>query len=189
MPPSRRRTWILRSGLVLLSTGLVVWLGLSLLLAWTMTSRAEPPYEEPLTDRWPNVEELRLETSDGQRLGAWFAPGEGRGPAVILLHGNGGGRSSMVGRGQLVLSEGAAVLAPTLRAHGDSTDLTPLAPLPDAPTGCRSMKQAACPARPLRTGLFYVGPSGLGLTIPALRALVEPSRRARAFRSRLKAEG
>ena len=82
------------------------------------TSRASPPFEEPAH---PDAEVLRLETSDGESVGAWFFEHTGPGPAVLLLHGTGGCRSQMGERIRLAREQGAAVLALTLRAHGDSS--------------------------------------------------------------------
>jgi alpha-beta hydrolase superfamily lysophospholipase len=67
------------------------------------------------------VESLRLHTSDGEELGAWYLPGKPEQPAVILLHGNRATRSSMIPIAEFLHEAGHTMLMVTARAHGDST--------------------------------------------------------------------
>ena len=99
-----------------------VWLLLSCSVAWFMTRRAHAPFAEP-----PPVvtgaafEPIRLDTSDGQQLGAWYAPGKSDGPSVIVLHGHRGSRRDSIGLAGMLHAAGCSVLAVSMRAHGDST--------------------------------------------------------------------
>ena len=58
----------------------------------------------------PNGQDVVLETDDGTRLGAWYFPVPGGGPAFLVSHGNGGDRTGLAdlavalnGRGHSVL--------------------------------------------------------------------------------------
>jgi alpha-beta hydrolase superfamily lysophospholipase len=86
-----------------------------------LTSRADPRVPEPLPAITEPVEELRLETRDGEEIGAWLVQGRSDLPAVVLLHGNGGRRSFVMARALPLIQRGYTVLIPTLRAHGDSS--------------------------------------------------------------------
>ena len=98
------------------------WLASSAAVLHHVTSRRTPVFEEPVeSSGWPDAEALALQTQDGERLGAWYAPGKGDGAVVVMIHGNGGSRAMMRGRGRIWLELGASVLAPSVRAHGDST--------------------------------------------------------------------
>jgi uncharacterized protein len=66
-------------------------------------------------------ESLRLSTRDGEQLGAWFRPGEGDRPIVILLHGVGADRSAVLEPARIFGALGCGVLLVTQRGHGDST--------------------------------------------------------------------
>jgi uncharacterized protein len=67
------------------------------------------------------AQELRLRTKDGLWLGAtYFAARRDRAPAVLVTHGRGASRSARSGEIGVLREAGCAVLALTLRAHGDS---------------------------------------------------------------------
>ena len=56
----------------------------------------------------------------GSVIRAWFAPGRPGAGAVLLLHGMGGNRTSMLTRASFLHRAGFAVLAPDFQAHGES---------------------------------------------------------------------
>ncbi len=118
MPDSKRlNAWSKR--LVLACT--LVWFGLSGVVTWTLTHRERPAQPERLPPGWSQgVEPLRLRADDGVELGAWWHAGAVNQPVVVLLHGNGGSRSRLVGTQTLLQDQGLSVLSLTLRAHGDS---------------------------------------------------------------------
>jgi len=104
----------------------VAWLLASFVFTYRMTRRAAPVYAEPAPAlSWGQAESLRLRTTDGQELGAWFVPGRpqpsGALPAVVLLHGDGANRQACLPQAELLAEVGCPVLLVTMRAHGDST--------------------------------------------------------------------
>lgn len=115
----RRR---LKRGAVALSMLSVLWCSAMLLAVNALTSRMHRPFDEPL----PEVagmpgQSLRLKTSDGHELGAWYFPGEQGRLAVVLLHGNQGSRSGRIKELTFLREHGCPVLSVTMRTHGDST--------------------------------------------------------------------
>jgi pimeloyl-ACP methyl ester carboxylesterase len=67
------------------------------------------------------LRDAAITASDGIVLRGWFAhPPNANGNAVILLHGIGDNRQGMMGYAELFLSHGYDVLAPDVRAQGDS---------------------------------------------------------------------
>jgi hypothetical protein len=74
--------------------GVVGWLGAAALALALMRSRRSPRCEEPVpASLLHDVEVLRLETSDGADIGAWFLEAsKPDAPTVIELHGKGGAR-------------------------------------------------------------------------------------------------
>jgi uncharacterized protein len=117
--PRHRR---LRRRLIVLAALVPLWLLGSLVVAHRLTHRSRPRADEP-TPRvaWATFEPIRLPTLDGHEVGAWFASGRDESPSVVLLHGNGGNRGSLLDRAKLLAGEGYSVLPVTLRAHGDSS--------------------------------------------------------------------
>jgi pimeloyl-ACP methyl ester carboxylesterase len=67
----------------------------------------------------PGLSDVALRTSDGLRLGAWYAPGR-NGAAVVLVHGWGRNRATMVPEAAELVRRGCAVLLYDARAHGES---------------------------------------------------------------------
>jgi alpha-beta hydrolase superfamily lysophospholipase len=116
---SRQRV---RRGAIALGIVLLVWLIASLAVAYRLTHRRRPRFEEPAPHvAWGQMEDRRIKTSDGEDLGAWFLDGRGDLPSVLLLHGNGGCRENSLSRAAPFATEGCAVLMISLRAHGDSS--------------------------------------------------------------------
>ena len=120
-PRSRLRLWLQR-GVIAVGFVLLIWLLISLTIAYQLTHRLRPRFEEPV----PRIvcgplEEHRIKTSDGEELGAWFLDGRDDLPSVLVLHGNKGSRRNSLGRAEIFTSAGCAVLMISLRAHGDSS--------------------------------------------------------------------
>src|SRR5690242_4998816 len=73
-----------------------------------------------------DLQDVAVAASDHAQLQAWFArPANANGDAVILLHGVGDNRQSMVGFAELFLSHGYMVLLPDSRAQGASGGMFP----------------------------------------------------------------
>lgn len=118
----RRRGRRLRRRLIVLASLVPLWLLVCLIAAHRLTHRSRARADESFPRvSWATFEPQRLSTSDGHDLGAWFAPGRDDLPSVVLLHGNGGNRWSVLDRVKLLAEEGYSVLPVTLRAHGDSS--------------------------------------------------------------------
>ena len=118
---TRRRVW-LRRGLVAFLVLVALWLLSSFAVGWKLTRRARAMAEEPIPGALEGkAEPVRLITSDGESLGAWFLPGRSDKPAVVVLHGNGMSRSNSLAQAEILLEQGYPALLVTLRAHGDST--------------------------------------------------------------------
>lgn len=81
--------------------------------------RPSPAYTESAPP--PGAEEVRLKTSDGETLGAWYFPAPKNAPTVVVLHGLGGSRSSSAPAAKFWAEFGCGALLVTLRCHGDST--------------------------------------------------------------------
>lgn len=56
----------------------------------------------------------------GSVIRAWLAPGRPGAGAVLLLHGMGGNRGSMLARARFLHQSGFTILAPDFQAHGES---------------------------------------------------------------------
>ena len=56
----------------------------------------------------------------GSEIRAWLAPGRPGAGAVLLLHGMGGNRASMLARAAFLHRAGFTILAPDFQAHGES---------------------------------------------------------------------
>ena len=113
----RIRRWI-----VFLTVAPVIWLTVSAAVAYRLTHRRSPRFDEPAPQiTWGRIEADRLKTADGEELGAWFVDGREHAPSVVLLHGSNGNRGHTLSRAQFLASHGFAVLMVTFRAHGDST--------------------------------------------------------------------
>jgi dipeptidyl aminopeptidase/acylaminoacyl peptidase len=67
----------------------------------------------------PGLREVTLQTSDGLALRGWFAPGSNRG-LVILVHGGGGNRLSLLPEARVIARHGYGILLFDSRAHGES---------------------------------------------------------------------
>ncbi len=102
----------------------LMWLGTSAWVTHKLTRRAQAPFAELLPVSEKNrIEVLRLTTSDGESIGAWYVPGHPERATLLLLHGNGGNRSGWLPLARELAREGLSLLMITFRAHGDSSGL------------------------------------------------------------------
>lgn len=67
-----------------------------------------------------DAENVTFVSGSGSRIHAWLVRGHAGAGAVLLLHGVGSNRSSMLGRATFLHDEGFTVLAPDFQAHGES---------------------------------------------------------------------
>lgn len=113
--------WTRRAALVILPL-----LGLFLLMhnfeAQLVYFPGPPPEETPADDGLA-YEDVRLTTSDGVELAAWFMPGEAgpAGGAVVFSHGNAGNIAGRIPGARAFLEAGFAVLLYDYRGYGAST--------------------------------------------------------------------
>jgi dienelactone hydrolase len=74
---------------------------------------------ETPADRGLAYEDVSFRTSDGLRLAAWYVPPK-NGAAVVLLHGAGSSRSSVLSHAAVLARHGYGVLLLDTRGHGTS---------------------------------------------------------------------
>lgn len=111
-----RRTFVTANILV------VVWLGISSLVAYKLTHRLSARADEVApAPAWGQIESHRLKTTDGEDVGAWYVDGRPNAPGVLVVHGHKGKRGNSLSRAELFASWGYSVLMITARAHGDSS--------------------------------------------------------------------
>ena len=116
----RIRRWLKRLATVA-AVLVVVWLTASLFVSYKLTRRPHALVAEPPPSvTWAVIEPVRLHTSDGLELGAWYMPGRPGGPSAVLLHGYRSRRSESIPIAEILVNEGYSVLAVSMRAHGDS---------------------------------------------------------------------
>jgi len=72
----------------------------------------------PAASGIPEMTSVWLETDDGLRLTAWFAPAEADKPTFVHFHGNGGNISGRGGRARPYLDQGYGVLLAEYRGYG-----------------------------------------------------------------------
>lgn len=96
------------------------YFGIGLLVA----SRLSAPAPEPVPPAPAGLDarEVRLESTDGVGLRAWWSPNGDAARAVVLVHGWNGNRADphVPDTARIYRRAGYAVLAPDLRGHGES---------------------------------------------------------------------
>ena len=115
----RRRRWKLVAWT--LSGLLTLWLLICTLAVYSLTRRSRVRSAEPVPQSSQHIDELRLATTDGEDIGAWYAVGDSQKPTVLLIHGNGGQRKACWPQAQMLLAAGYPVMLISCRAHGDSS--------------------------------------------------------------------
>lgn len=114
---TRRRWWPVTGVVVLVATYLSLWtLGQAVAASF-------PPHPAA-GDRTPadlgmTYREVRLDSSDGVRLAAWYVPSR-NGAALVLMHGAGSTRASVLRQAAVLAGHGYGVLLLDARGHGDS---------------------------------------------------------------------
>jgi alpha-beta hydrolase superfamily lysophospholipase len=115
------RKWVRRAAIAI-AIVVFLWLTVSAAVAYRLTHRHRPRYEERIPRiTWGQLEGHRIRTSDGEELGAWFSEGDDESPSVLLLHGSKGSRHSNLMRAEIFASLGWSTLMISHRAHGDSS--------------------------------------------------------------------
>ncbi|HEY4304926.1 MAG TPA: alpha/beta fold hydrolase [Gemmatimonadaceae bacterium] len=66
------------------------------------------------------AQSVTFASTSGSNIHGWYAPGRVGAGAVLLLHGVGANRTSMLGRARFLHDAGFTVLAPDFQAHGES---------------------------------------------------------------------
>jgi len=83
----------------------------------TLASPAHSSVASPAT---LSTENVVFPSASGSLIHAWLVRGRAGGGAVLLLHGVGENRSSMLGRARFLHNAGFTILAPDFQAHGES---------------------------------------------------------------------
>lgn len=115
--PKSLRPWLIR----LTVYGFLCWIAVSGAVTWRLVQRERPPRVERVPPGYAGLlQPVRLTASDNIESGAWLREGAPGRPAVVLVHGNGGSRTQMLGTQILLGDQGFTTLALTVRAHGDA---------------------------------------------------------------------
>lgn len=69
----------------------------------------------------PGVQEVVLDTADGEKVIVWHAPPQGDRPMVLYFHGNGGSLRLRANRFRALLNHGFGLVALSYRGYGGST--------------------------------------------------------------------
>lgn len=117
----------------------------------------------------PTGRDVVLETDDGIRLGAWYFPVDGDGPAVLVCNGNGGDRSMRAELAAALNRMGMSVLLFDYRGYGGN----PGRPSEDGLAADARAAQAWLAAQPGVDQIVYFGES-LGAAVAVGLAVQRP---------------
>ena len=109
---SRRMDWRTSSG-VLVAAGILTTFACMLVTRPSRAAISTPPTAL-------DAETVTFASGSGSRIHAWLIRGHVGAGAVLLLHGVGSNRRSMLGRAMFLHGDGFTVLAPDFQAHGES---------------------------------------------------------------------
>ena len=112
---------ILKWTVIVLAGG---YLGLAALMYFAQRSLMYFPERErtaPAAAGFPQAEEVRLDTVDGEKLIAWHVPPRDDRPVLLYCHGNGGALRLRVDRFEKIVTAGVGLLALSYRGYGGST--------------------------------------------------------------------
>jgi fermentation-respiration switch protein FrsA (DUF1100 family) len=110
-----RRLVAIAAVVALLASGLVA---LAWWQQWRLIYYPSPGPVPSAVTALPNGQDVVLETDDGTRLGAWYFPVAGGGPAVLVCHGNAGDRSMLTKLAAALNGMGLSVLLYDYRGFG-----------------------------------------------------------------------
>jgi pimeloyl-ACP methyl ester carboxylesterase len=113
--------WLITLGLALLASAAVL-VAAGYLATMGVVGHFAPSFRAVPADYGLKAEVISFQSVDGIDLKGWWIPtdqGAARG-TVILAHGNGGNRSSMVSRAPFLVANGYNAFLIDLRAHGES---------------------------------------------------------------------
>ncbi len=113
----RRKTLVAVVILALVANGLVALLWSQQRRLIYFPSRGPVP---PAASVLRGGQDVVLETADGLRLGAWYLPAAGRGPAVLVCNGNGGDRTGRAPLAAALHRAGFSVLLFDYRGYGEN---------------------------------------------------------------------
>ena len=143
-----------------------------LALAWSQQRRLiyfpSPGPVPPAGAALPNGQDVVLD-ADGNRLGAWYFPVPGGGPAVLVCNGNGGDRSGRVELAAALNRIGLSVLLFDYRGYGGN----PGKPSEDGTAADARAAQAWLAAQPGVEKIVYFGES-LGAAVAVGLAVETP---------------
>lgn len=124
------------------------------------TSIAPPPAQL-------GAESVLFASGSGSLIHAWLSRGKPGGGAVLLLHGSGENRTSMLGRAQFLHKDGFTVLAPDFQANGES-------PGDHVTFGARESLDAAAALAYLRTVVPAERVGVIGVSMGGAASLLGP---------------
>ena len=70
----------------------------------------------------PSCKSVKIDSTNGIKLGAWFCPGSNQAPLVIFFHGYSSEKTSLVAEAKQFLEMGSAVLLVDFRGSGESSE-------------------------------------------------------------------
>lgn len=107
------------------AVGVCLAMGLLALIVPTLQRRLmyypDTTYYTPAEAGLPGVEEVTLETPDGERVLAWYAPAKPGRRTVLYFHGNAGSLEARSARIAKYMARGLGVFMMTYRGFGGST--------------------------------------------------------------------
>jgi alpha-beta hydrolase superfamily lysophospholipase len=119
--PHYIRNLLVSTALAILGGALVFGVAITIMQTNAfLAPRPSQPEETPL-DFGLSYEDVRLTSSDGVNLSAWFvsAP-QPNGAGLVLVHGHGGNRSALLANAEILAKHGYSTLLLDLRGHGQS---------------------------------------------------------------------
>ena len=144
-----------------------------LALVWSQQRRLiyfpSPGPVPPAATVLPNGQDVVLNTDDGIRLGAWYFPMRGGGPAVLVCNGNGGDRSGRVALAAALNRIGLSVLLFDYRGYGGNEGQ----PSEDGTAADARAAQSWLAAQPGVEKIVYFGES-LGAAVAVGLAVEKP---------------